>query len=102
MSSEQKPEIYISYERAPGWGPTEVYAFALAEDGTGLGGHLCSDPSWVSHDMGISSDWHHTDYDEHYPNGYTLVFLKPEELDTHENFQKAYKINQAKAISHKG
>ena len=89
--------IYVSYTLAPDWGPTEVYAFALAEDGTWLGGHLCSNPSWIRHDMGFDSDWHHEDYNKHYPEGYILEFIDLKDLDTHEGYQKAFALNQEMA-----
>lgn len=89
-----EPKIYVSYVLAPNWGPTEVLAFALAEDGTGLGSHLCSNPTFIRHDMGFTSSRHRDAYDKHYPDGYDLEFIEPAFLDTHEGFQKAFKLNQ--------
>lgn len=53
-----------------------VSACALAEDGTMLAGHVCSHRGFISHDMGITSDWKHDLYDKHYPDGYELVLIE--------------------------
>lgn len=69
-----KPKIYVFCNScAPQWHS----ALALAEDGTVLAGHVCSDHLWIPHDMGAEgSDWKHDDYDKHYPDGWELVLVE--------------------------
>jgi len=88
------PKIFLFCDPAPNWGPTEVYAQSLAEDGTGLGGHLSTNESWAKHDIGLTSDWHHDEYRKHYPDGYEVEWIDTDKLDTHEGFQKALKLNR--------
>jgi hypothetical protein len=89
------PKIFLFCEPAGSHG--DVGAHALAEDGTGLGGHLSSNVSFAKHDIGLTSDWHHDDYRKHYPDGYEVEWIDSKDLDTHEGFQKALKLNQEKA-----
>ena len=49
---------------------------ALTEDGVFIAGHLCSDPSWGPHDMGVDSDWKHETYRKYYPDGFEVVWVK--------------------------
>jgi len=94
-----KPKIYLFCEPAQGWNPGDVYGRALAEDGTGLDGHLSSNETFSKHDMGLTSIWKHEIYREHYPNGYELEWIDAKDLDTHEGFQKALKLNQEKGAN---
>ena len=71
----------------------DVMGYALAEDGTGLGSHLSSSEYFSKHDMGLTSDWHHKDYKEHYPNGYEVEWIDYENLGAHTGFQRSLKIN---------
>jgi hypothetical protein len=61
----------------------DVMGFAIAEDGTGLARHLSSDVSFSKHDMGLTSDWKHEEYEKHYPNRYELEWVDESELDNH-------------------
>lgn len=97
-----KPKIFLSYDPATNWGPNDVIVFALAEDGTGLGSHLSSNEVWAKHDIGLTSDWHHDAYREHYPDGYELEWIPPEMLGGHEGFQKAMQFNCARYGKEKG
>ncbi len=50
---------------------------ALAEDGTGLAGHICSSHGWAAHDMGINPDgWKRDLYAAHYPAGFEVVWVE--------------------------
>lgn len=53
----------------------EIVVAALAEDGTYLASHYCSDEGFIAHDMGLTSNWKHDAYRRHYPDGYELVYL---------------------------
>ena len=90
------PKIFVfSNVVGGGDGP----CFALAEDGTVVGSHYCSHEGWASHDLGVTSDWHHAEYKAHYPDGYEMEFVRSSEIDAHEGLQAALKRNheQAKA-----
>ena len=59
---------------SPGW----YHAQLIAEDGTPLGSHLCSNPGYMPHDLGIlegtRSDRHES-FKKHYPKGYQMDFV---------------------------
>ena len=78
----------------------EGIAYAMAEDGTVLGSHLCSHEGYVPHDLGVNEgsrpDRHET-YKKHYPNGYEMEFVRNSEIDNHEGLQKAFKLNKEQA-----
>jgi hypothetical protein len=48
---------------------------AIADDRNVLAHHISSDNAWARHDIGITSDWKHDEYDKHFPDGYELVWL---------------------------
>ncbi len=94
---EKLPIIYgFNNGGEPGW----MIAVLLAEDGTGLGSHLCSSEAYMPSDLGILEgtrpDRHET-FKKHYPNGYRMVFVKGDEVMTHKGLNKAYDLNQQKA-----
>ena len=94
-----KPKIYL-WAAEIQWGSygrmrNEFLAYALAEDGTGLCSHLSSSVGWAKHDVGLTSNWKHDLYDEHYPDGYELVWLDNPETDP--GWLKAKAINDQKA-----
>jgi hypothetical protein len=47
---------------------------AMAEDGTQLAGHFCSNLDWAKKDMTTSGKI--SKYKKHYPNGYNLRILE--------------------------
>lgn len=69
----------------------------LAEDGTYLGGHLCSHERYMEHDLGIlegSRPDRHESFKKHYPDGYRMDFIGLNEVDGHEGLRMAYQRNQ--------
>lgn len=80
---------------SPGW----FSAVAIAEDGTCLGGHVCSDEGYMPYDLGILEgtrlDRHQNDYQKHYPNGYRMAFIPHADVPTCEPLQKAFELNKA-------
>ena len=89
-----KPKIYC-FSNVVGGG--EGIAVALAEDGTCLGSHWCSNESFVSHDLGVregSRPDRHETYAKHYPDGYEMVFVPAREITAHEGLQRAFELNQ--------
>lgn len=67
---------------SPGW----YSAILLAEDGTFLGSHICSDEHYMEHDLGILENTRpdrHQDFVKHYPDGYRMEFVPSSEIRTH-------------------
>jgi hypothetical protein len=80
-----------------GGSPGFLCVVALAEDGTGICSHLSSNIMYAKHDIGISSDWKHDLYKNHYPNGYELEWIDNEDIHTHEGLEIAFKRNNIKS-----
>ncbi len=54
---------------------------AIAEDGTHLAQHVCSNHFYAPHDMGIvESGWKRDLYAKHYPNGFSVKWIEGKEL----------------------
>ncbi|OYW62712.1 MAG: hypothetical protein B7Z31_00130 [Rhodobacterales bacterium 12-65-15] len=74
---------------SPGW----MSAVLLAEDGTPLGGHLCSSETYMLADLGILQgtrpDRHENDFQKHYPDGYRMEFVGGEDIAGHESLNAA-------------
>ncbi len=95
MTDEKKtPKIYV-FCNNKGCKDTGSGSFrgwhnmqALAEDGTGLAGHLCSNHAFARHDMGIDANgWNRDLYAKHYPDGFEVVWVADPEK--HEGLQAA-------------
>jgi hypothetical protein len=91
------PVIYgFNNGGSPGW----YSACLLAEDGTGLGGHLCSSEGYMTHDLGILEgtrpDRHKT-FREHYPDGYRMEFVSYRDIDATPGLLAAFEKNKALA-----
>ena len=83
-----------------GGSPGFFSAVLLAEDGDGLGGHLCSSEGYMRHDLGIlegSRPDRHEHFQAHYPDGYRMEFVPSDELHEHAGLNAACKLNQSKA-----
>lgn len=88
------PVIYgFNNGGSPGW----YSAVLLAEDGTHLGGHICSSEGYMPHDLGVLEgarpDRHET-FQAHYPDGYRMDFVPHSEVPTHDGLGKAFQRNQ--------
>ena len=75
--------------------PSFIHVVALGDDGKVLAGHSSSTEGWAKHDIGITSDWKHDSYKEHFPDGYELEWVDSKDVKTHEGLQKAIEINNA-------
>lgn len=78
-----------------GW----MSAVLLAEDGTGMGGHTCSEEGYMPHDLGCiegSRPDRHEQFRAHYPDGYRMEFIGGDQVraKTHEGLMRAYNLNQ--------
>lgn len=75
-------------------------AIAVAEDGTELSGHLCSDEGYMPSDLGVIEGGcdrkHEESYKPHYPNGYKMEFVGYDDVKSHEGLMKAIKIMRRK------
>lgn len=89
-----KPKIFcFSNVRGGGDGT----AYAMAEDGTVLGSHWCSNEGFVSYDLGViegSRADRHEHYAKHYPDGYEMVFVPAREVMKHEGLRPAIELNK--------
>ena len=50
---------------ARGW----MYAVAIGDDGHCLAQHVCSSEDFMPHDLGITSNWKHENYNKHFGEG---------------------------------
>lgn len=92
-----KPKIYC-FSNVKGGG--DGIAYAMAEDGTVLGSHWCSNEAFVPGDLGVTEGTRpdrHEKYAKHYPDGYEMVFVPAAEVMTHPGLQKAVELNQKQA-----
>jgi hypothetical protein len=75
-------------------------AYAMGDEGTVLGSHLCSHEHYVPGDLGVTEgsrpDRHET-YKKHFPNGYEMEFVSSKDVGTHEGLQEAFRLNQLQA-----
>jgi hypothetical protein len=72
----------------PGW----LQAVAIGDDGTYLAGHICSDESFMHHDLGITSDWKHENYNRHFGEGnWELEWVA--DFDNHAGLKEAIRLN---------
>lgn len=84
-------------------GPREwLSAVAIADDGHMLAQHVCSSEGFMRHDLGISSDWKHENYNAHFGAGnWELVWIpdprRSPELDAAIALHKALPSEQSKA-----
>jgi hypothetical protein len=72
-------------------------AVLVAEDGVFLGSHICSSEAYMPHDLGIlegSRPDRHETFLEHFPNGYRMVFVESNEIETNEQLQVAFRKNK--------
>ena len=74
----------------------------IAEDGTGLGGHVCSAEGYMPHDLGCiegSRPDRHEAFREHYPDGYRMEFVGYDAAADHAGLKVAFERNAALAPS---
>ena len=66
----------------------------IAEDGTPLGGHLCSHEGFMIGDLGIdgSRKDRHEGFQKHYPEGYQMEFVSGGDVREHTKLMKAITI----------
>jgi hypothetical protein len=85
------PVIYLTCFHESRFG---FAAYALSEDGTGLGSHLSSNIDFAKHDIGLTSDWHHEFYKQRYPDGYHVEWI--DNPDDDPRWLAAMKLNESR------
>jgi len=93
------PVIYgFNNGGSPGW----FDACLLAEDGTGLGAHVCSNEGFMVGDLGIAKgsrpDRHET-FRKHYPDGYRMEFVSHADVPSHLELMAAIRRAEEKALT---
>lgn len=90
---EELPTIYGFNN---GGGGNWWHAQLIAEDGLGLGGHLCSSEVYMPHDLGClegSRPDRHEAFQKHYPDGYRMAFVPLDQVCGHEKLNAAFALN---------
>lgn len=90
-------ELPVIYGFNNGGSPGFMYGALIAQDGTGLGGHLCSSEGYMYGDLGILPDSRkdrHEGFQKHYPDGYRMDFVPYAEVDGHAGLQEAFRLNK--------
>ncbi len=73
------------------------HAQLIAEDGTPLGGHVCSHEGYMRHDLGIFEGTRadrHEAFKLHYPDGYRMAFVSHAEVLYCQPLLKAFELNK--------
>jgi hypothetical protein len=91
------PKIYVFCN---GCSPAWHNFVAIAEDGTGLAGHVCSAHGYAAHDMGVNENgWKRDIYAAHYPDGFEVVYVEvrgTDDLQAHPGLAAAAMKNSAR------
>lgn len=93
---EELPTIYGFNNGGP---PDWLEGVVLAEDGTYLGSHICSNESYMPLDLGVLEDTRpdlHETFRVHYPEGYRMEFVPGSEVKSHPELCAAFTKNQQK------
>jgi len=80
------------------------HAQLIAEDGTGLGGHICSHEGFMPQDLGVlegSRPDRHEGFRDHYPDGYRMEFVGYSDVRSHAALNAAFAKNEEKAAAAK-
>lgn len=74
-----------------GW----LEAVAIAQDGTILGGHICSSEAYMPHDLGLIEGARSDRFDEyckHYPDGFRCEFVPHAKAKDHDGLKAAFQL----------
>ena len=91
-------ELPVIYGFNNGGSPDWLSAMLYAEDGTPLGGHICSHEGYMPNDLGILEGTRpdrHEKFRKHYPDGYRMEFVPYVDAHEHAGLQAALKKRQA-------
>jgi hypothetical protein len=90
---EELPVIF-AFSNVRGGGDGVCYA--MAQDGTVLGSHWCSNEAYAPHDLGVRDGARldrHEHYRKHYPDGYLMDFVPSREIGNHDGLKEAFRLN---------
>jgi len=88
-------ELPVIYGFNNGGSKDWLQAELMAEDGTYLGGHICSAEGHMPHDLGIlegSRPDRHETFRKHYPDGYRMDFVSYADASKHEGLKHAFEL----------
>jgi hypothetical protein len=99
FNPEDKPlnDLPVIYGFNNGGTAFGLYAVLIAEDGTPLGGHICSSEAYMPADLGVLEGTRpdrHNDFRGHYPSGYRMEFVGEKDIFAHPGLSKAIRLNQ--------
>lgn len=89
-------ELPVIYGFNNGGSRNFLSAQLIAQDGTFLGGHLCSSEGYMPNDLGIlegSRLDRHEGFKKHYPDGYRMEFVSYNKCVAHSGLNKAIERN---------
>lgn len=93
-------ELPIIYGFNNGGSRDFLSATLIAEDGTPLGSHCCSNEGYMPHDLGIwkgaRPDRHET-FRKHYPDGYRMDFVGYDAVNACAKLLEAFRLCDLKA-----
>lgn len=92
-------ELPTTYGFNNGGSPGFYSACLVAEDGTPLGGHICSSEGFMYGDLGILEGFRkdrHEEFQKHYPDGYRMEFVGYDAVPSHAGIQAAFKKAEAR------
>ncbi len=96
--NKPRDELPVIYGFNNGGSPQWLSAVLVAEDGEGLGGHICSSEGYMPHDLGIiegARPDRHEGFREHYPDGYRMEFVSYANVPDHAALNLAFERNKA-------
>ena len=99
-NNKPESELPVIYGFNDGGSDGFLYGTLLAEDGTALGGHICSNEGYMYSDLGIlegSRDDRHEHFRKHYPEGYRMDFVPYDQVKQHVGLLSAFAKHKAKA-----
>ena len=92
-------ELPIVYGFNNGGGRYMWQAIAMAQDGTVLGSHCCSNELYMPSDIGMleGNEYRAKSFTKHYPDGWRVEFVGINGVPTHEGLKVAFALNKAYA-----
>lgn len=77
---------------SPGW----LDAVAIADDGHVIGRHICSHEAFMRHDLGVTGDWEHENYNKYFGAGnWEIEWVETDQINSHEALKAAIELNKA-------
>lgn len=93
-------ELPVIYGTNNGGSSDFLSAILIAQDGTILGSHICSDEGFMPGDLGVLDGFRpdrHETFRAHYPDGYRMEFISYHEFKNHPGIQAAAQLAEKKS-----